>query len=125
MSDLLRKWSEELAVGGLTGYFIKSAWKRYITPASLSLSAAGMAIGIPVASGYIASDIIDPVHGERRFTQAITQPIGSLPGTGRNLAVSAGKFHNIYERLDMPLPAGAGFVQGLGMWMRDAAGTKR
>lgn len=92
MSQLLRNWSEELAVGGLSGYLIKTAWKRYVTAASLSLSAGGMAIGIPVAAGYIASDIIDPVHGEERFTRAITNPLGTMPETHRNIASGATEF---------------------------------
>ena len=104
MSNLLREWSEELAVGGVTGYLIKSAWKRYIAAASLSLSVGGMVVGIPVAAGYIASDIIDPVHGEQRFTKAISDPIGSISGTHRNLATAAVKFTRLYDFETKPLP---------------------
>ena len=109
MSRLLRNWSEELAVGGLSGYLIKTAWKRYVTAASLSLSATGMVIGIPVATGYIASDIIDPVSGEQRFTEALTNPLETMPKTTQLLLENAQTYAGIrsimHEQYGFPMPS--------------------
>jgi hypothetical protein len=109
MSRLLRNWSEELAVGGLSGYLIKTAWKRYIATASLSLSATGMVVGIPVATGYIASDFIDPVHGEQRFTESLTNPLGTMPKTTQlvleNAQTYAGIRSIMHEQYGFPMPS--------------------
>lgn len=98
-----------MVVGGLSGYLIKIAWKRYVAVVLLSLSAAGMVVGIFVVVGYLVSDIIDSDQGEKNFTRVLTNPLGVMPETTnlvlQNVVYYAAIRDHMHEHYGFPMPS--------------------